>query len=130
MRVLLADDETRVRFALRVLLLHRPGVELAGEVTKAADLLEALAETGPDVVLLDWELPGLAGPRLVKTVRSLCPRLPVIVMSGIPESRRAALAAGASAFVYKADPPDRLLAALADCCDAPALKPGIVYSTC
>jgi CheY-like chemotaxis protein len=45
-------------------------------------------------------------------LRELCPGLPVIVLSGQPEVRRTALAAGADAFVSKADPPEQLLAAL------------------
>ena len=130
MRILLADGETRVRFALRVLLLHQPGIELAGEASRASDLFEALAQGSPDVVLLDWELPGLAGAQLVKAVRRLCPRAPIIVLSGKPDVRRAALSAGADAFVSKADPPERLVSALADCCDDPAPRPGIAYAAC
>jgi len=67
--------------------------------------------TCPDLVLLDWELPGLAGPRLLITLRATCPDLLVIVLSGRPGAQRAALAAGADAFASKSDPPERLLAA-------------------
>ena len=68
------------------------------------------------LVLLDWELPGLEADGLLPTLRELCPRLKVIALSGRPEARHAALDAGVDAFVSKGDPPERLLAAVNDCC--------------
>jgi DNA-binding NarL/FixJ family response regulator len=128
---MLADDETRVRFALRVLLSRQAGVEVAGEAVNAAGLLALLAQGSPDLLLLDWELPDVAGAPLVAAVRGLCPRLPIIVLSGRPDVRRAALAAGADAFVSKADPPERLLAALAAQCPVPPLsRPGLSCAAC
>ena len=70
----------------------------------------------PDLVLLDWELPGLAerqySRQRVQRSNACCPNVQIIVLSGRPEAGRPALAAGASSFVSKADPPERLLAAL------------------
>jgi DNA-binding NarL/FixJ family response regulator len=115
MRILLADNQPEVRFGLRVLLERRPGFEVVGEAVGAVDLL-AQAEAGcPDLVLLGWELPGLARNDLPSALRRVCPNLRVIVLSGRPEARRVALTAGADAFVSKADPPERLLAAINDC---------------
>ena len=63
-----------------------------------------------------WELPGLQSGALAATVFSTlnayCPNVKIIVLSGRPEAGRPALAAGASSFVSKADPPERLLEAL------------------
>lgn len=59
MRVFLADDQAKVRAALRLLLEQEPGLSVVGEVTEAKDLLAQVQVTQPDVVLLDWELPGL-----------------------------------------------------------------------
>jgi len=115
MRVLLADDEARVRFALRVLLQQQPGVELVGEATRAGELLATLARVAADVVLLDWELPDTTGPELLGAIHSERPHLPVIAMSGNLEARNETLAAGADTFVCKTDPPDRVLSALAGC---------------
>jgi len=130
MRVLLADDEVRVRYALRVLLRQQPGVELAGEAVRASDLLDALAVVRADAVLLDWELPGSSGPRLMAAIRAVSPRLPVIALSGRPEVRREALAAGADAFVCKSDPPERLLSALENCGGGLYYSPGVAYVAC
>jgi DNA-binding NarL/FixJ family response regulator len=116
MRVLLADDQSKVRSALRLLLEQGPGMSVVGEAVEARDLLAQVEATQPDLVLLDWELPGLRTDDWLSTLRMLCPRLKVIALSGQPEARRAALAAGADAFVSKGDPPERLLAAVSDCC--------------
>ena len=114
MRILLADDQPRVRFALRVLLEQQPGFEVVGKAADAQDLLVQVQATYPDLVLLGWELPGLAATDSLSALRGICPHLVVIALSGRPEARRAAMAAGADAFVSKADPPERLLAAIDD----------------
>jgi DNA-binding NarL/FixJ family response regulator len=113
-RVLLADDQSKVRFALRVLLERRSGLKVVGEAASAEDLLAQAEMASPDLVLLGWELPGLAATSSLAALRMTCPDLCVIALSGRPEARRASLDAGADAFVSKADPPDRLLAAIAD----------------
>ena len=123
MRVLLADDQSKVRSALRLVLEQQPGVSILGEAVDVTGLLDWVKAACPDLVLLDWELPGLeadnpstgSGQGLLPTLRELCPRLSVIALSVRPEARRAALDAGVDAFVSKGDPPERLLAAVNDC---------------
>ncbi|MBC7251241.1 MAG: response regulator transcription factor [Anaerolineae bacterium] len=116
MRVLLADDQAKVRSALRLLLEQQPGLQVIGEAVDAQGLLDWIKVTCPDLVLLDWELPGFQADDLLLTLFDLCPNLAVIALSGRPEASRAALAAGVDAFVSKGDPPDRLLAAVRGCC--------------
>jgi len=115
MRILIADEQLRVRFALRVLLERQPGLVVAGEVVNTEELLARLKTTRPDLVLLSCELPGLAMMGPLSGLRDDCPGLIVIALSGRPEARRAALESGADAFVSKVDPPDRLLAAIDQC---------------
>ena len=116
MHVLLADDQPTLRSAVRFLLEQEPDVLIVAEATDVASLLACAAELRPDLLLLDWELPGLnttGSARLViNSLYASCPSLHIIVFSGRPEASRHALAVGASAFVSKADPPERLLAAL------------------
>ncbi|MBN1138262.1 MAG: response regulator transcription factor [Anaerolineae bacterium] len=116
MRILLADAQTKVRFALRVLLERQPGFEVVGEAAGAEGVLAHAAGSCPDVVLLDWSVVGAAADDLMLALRSSCPGVGVIVLSGRPEVREAALAAGADAFVSKGNPPEHLLAAIAGCC--------------
>jgi len=115
MRVLLADDQAKVRSALRLLLKHQPGISILGEAVDTTGLLDWVKAACPDLVLLDWELPGLEVDDLLPTLHELCPRLAVIALSGRPEARQAALDAGVDAFVSKGDPPERLLAAMEKC---------------
>lgn len=112
MRVLLADNQSHVRFALRTLLERQAGIQVVGEVGDWGALLSQSSTTCPDAVLLDWGLPGSAEAEPLSALRQACPDLAVVVLSGRPEARRAALATGADAFVSKTDPPQRLLAIL------------------
>jgi DNA-binding NarL/FixJ family response regulator len=111
MRVLLADDDGQVCSALRLLLEQVPGVMVVGEARDAEALATEMMAAAPDAVLLDWELPGLSpGPHLTALKADGRPR--VVVLSSRPEAGKAAMKAGADAFVSKGDPPENLLAAL------------------
>lgn len=119
MRVFLADDQPKVRSALRLLLEQERGLCVVGEAAEAEELLAQLKATWPDLMLLDWELPGLSltnsvgpGKHLLSVLHTFYPNLRVIALSGRPEARQAALAAGVDAFVSKGDPPERLLTIL------------------
>ncbi len=112
MRILLADHRSKIRFALRTLLEQQPGVEIVGEAVDAGELLTLAETVAPDLVLLDWKLWDLVAVDLLPALRKVCPGVTVIALSGRPEERRAALDAGADAFVSKIDPPERLLAVI------------------
>lgn len=112
MRVLLADDQAKVRSALRLLLTDEPHVKVIGEAIDSTGLLDWVKATCPDAVLLDWELPGLPAAALLPVLHIHCPQLRVIALSGRPEARNKALSAGADAFVSKGDPPEVLLSSL------------------
>jgi DNA-binding NarL/FixJ family response regulator len=115
MRVLLADDQAKVRSALRLLLEHQADVEILGEAVDTTGLLDWVKAICPDLVLLDWKLPGLPATALLPLLRYHCPCLRLIVLSSRPEVCQAALAAGADAFVSKGDPPERVLMAIDQC---------------
>ena len=113
MRILLADDQPSARFALCALLEQQAGWHVVGEVVSADKLMTQIKDTSPDLILLDWNLPELEAEELVPVLREKYTNISVIVLSGRPEIRSEALAVGADAFVSKADPPDRLLRAIA-----------------
>jgi DNA-binding NarL/FixJ family response regulator len=116
MRILLADTQPKVRFALRVLLEQQLGLEVVGEAATCEGLLADAADLCPDLVLLDWALAGTSAAALLQALRSGCPEVVVIGLSGRPGVRRDVLAAGADDFVSKGEPPELLLAAIARCC--------------
>ena len=118
MRVLLADDDSSIRSALRLLLEQGLGFAVVGEVAAAGALAGAAGAAGAagtcaDVVLVDWELPDLDAPAQLAALKHAHPGVKVIAVSGRPEAGGASLAAGADAFHYRGDPPDRLLDVLA-----------------
>lgn len=107
--ILIGDAQPRVRFGLRLLLEQQPGWRIAGEAEDARALLDRVRCGCPDLVLLDWELPGMPAAELLAAIRQACPSLWVVFMSGKDELRHVALQAGADVFAYKADPPEHLL---------------------
>ena len=125
-RVLVADSHMMVRSALRRLLDEEPDVSLAGEVVRVKDLLAEARSVQPDVVLLEWELPGLATDDdrtevgaalqpmrwLFYELHALSSHPHVVVLSGWPQAHKAALWAGADAFFSKGSPPLQLLVSL------------------
>ena len=110
LRILIADKNRDSRSALALLLETRLGATIVGEATTMERLLEQAALTHPDVVLLDWKLPGKPEADRIVVMRSVAPGARVIVISARPEA--ASQAAGADAFVNKTDPPERILAVL------------------
>ena len=109
LNILIGDAQPRVRFGLRLLLEQQSGWRVAGEAEDAQTLLDRVRGGCPDLVLLDWELPGMPAQELLTVIRRSCPRLWVVFMSGRNELRQMALQAGADIFAYKADPPEKLL---------------------
>jgi DNA-binding NarL/FixJ family response regulator len=87
-------------------------VQVVAEAEDNDELMDRVGTTSPDLLLLDWELPGMAPDRTLSELRRRFPNLAVIALSGRPEARQAALSAGIDGFVCKMDPPDRLLAAI------------------
>jgi DNA-binding NarL/FixJ family response regulator len=109
--VLIADSNRNVRWALRTAINEQPHMVIVGECLQADTLSNQVEMLHPDLLLLDWDLPGRSTSQLpaLSTSRG---RPWVIVLGVRPEAEKAALAAGADAFLSKADPPERLLAVL------------------
>jgi DNA-binding NarL/FixJ family response regulator len=110
LRVLVADDDVRVRSALRLVLEQLPGLTVVGELTSARALPRRVGRIRPDALFLDWEQPGVDDGAILPRLRASCPGLLVVALGSIPHARRSALAAGADYFIAKSDPPDVLLA--------------------
>jgi DNA-binding response OmpR family regulator len=111
-RVLVVDDEADF-LATYVRLLRRQGYEVT-TVSSRATALAAVARERPSLVISDLRLPDGDGLDVVRAARSGTNPSPVIVVTGFPseEQRRAALAAGASAFLAKPFAAAGLLAAV------------------
>jgi two-component system KDP operon response regulator KdpE len=100
-RILLVDDESAIRRALRP-----PLVELGFEVAEASrgeEALQLLRASVYDVVLLDVNMPGLGGVETLRRIRAFAPRLPVIMLTvrDGEEDKVEALESGADDYVTK-----------------------------
>ena len=109
-RVMLVDDHALVRAAVRQ-ALSAPDIEIVAEAATAEETLTLAPQARPDVMLIDVDLPGMDGIRLV---RELAPRLPAtkIVMLTVSKSDRdvaEAIRSGAAGFLVKDLSPDALL---------------------
>jgi DNA-binding NtrC family response regulator len=99
-RVLVVDDEPGVQESLRMLLKHECEVQTVGSVD---DALRALAESPPDVILLDLVMPGRSGFDLFAALAQQAAAPPVIVLSGTKTVATAveAMKRGAADYVTK-----------------------------
>lgn len=103
LRLLIVDDTTLVRQGIRSLLEQRDGVQLVGEAASVAEALELLEPLGPDVILLDQDLPGLDLAHAIRLIKERAPLCEVIVLAEWADEERAfaALEAGATGYVLK-----------------------------
>jgi DNA-binding NarL/FixJ family response regulator len=111
-RVILADDRAAVRSSLRLLLDEESAFEVVAEAAEALCLLQIQGQQPAELVLIDWELPGLALPQLLHLLRYQQRQLLIVAMSSNPASRQQALKAGVDAFIDKSQAPSQVLATL------------------
>jgi len=110
-RILVADPDSATRKALALLLRRKLGTEKVVEVDSVETLIRALAETPPDLVLLDWRLYGSPAPETCRLLQRAYPSLKIVLLSVDANDAIAAKEAGAS-FIYKGASPDQLIATL------------------
>ncbi|MEU7040344.1 response regulator transcription factor [Streptomyces varsoviensis] len=113
-RVLLAEDQSMVREALAALLGLEPDIEVAVQVARGDEVLDAARAHGPDVALLDIEMPGMSGLDAAVLLRRELPEVKVVILTtfGRPGYLRRAMESGAEAFLVKDAPAAQLADAL------------------
>jgi two-component system, NarL family, response regulator DesR len=109
-RILIADDQHLVRGALTALLSLEPDLEVVAEVARGDEVVQAARTSGAEVALLDVEMPGLDGIAATAALRAAVPGCRVLVLTtfGRPGYLRRAMEAGASGFLVKDAPADKL----------------------
>ncbi|GGQ36076.1 response regulator [Streptosporangium pseudovulgare] len=114
--VLVVDDQILIRAGLAALLRAAPGLEVAGEAADGEEAVRLAADTLPDIVLMDIRMPRLDGieatRRILARDRQSPPRVVMLTTFDLDEYVFAALSVGASGFLLKNCPPERLLAAI------------------
>jgi DNA-binding NarL/FixJ family response regulator len=113
-RVLLIEDNDVFRTALEVLLTLGGDIEIAGSEIDGNAVLERCREARPDVVLVDYRLPGLDGVQVTRLVRDHVPGVAVVALTAAAGEREveALLDAGAVACIGKDRPLDDIVEAV------------------
>jgi len=113
-RVLLADDEALVRGGFRAILQAQPDIDVIAEAGDGAEAVALAKELHPDVVAMDIRMPGVDGIEATQRITALDSRTHVLILTtfGLDEYVYAALSAGASGFMLKNVPPQRLAEAV------------------
>ena len=113
-RVFVVDDHPIVRQGLTLMINREPDLVVCGEAEEARTALDEMADTQPDIVIVDISLSGPDGIDLIKAIRVRHATLPVLVLSMHDELIYAerALRAGANGYIMKQEATDRVLIAI------------------
>jgi DNA-binding NarL/FixJ family response regulator len=102
-RVLIVDDQSALRKAIRELLEEGGGVEVTGEADDGSEVLQAVNDAQPDLVLMDLAMPRVNGIKATRQIATTFPGTKVLILSRYchPQFVKGALDAGAAGFVLK-----------------------------
>jgi DNA-binding NarL/FixJ family response regulator len=111
--IFIAESETHVRDALRLMIENKTGLQVTGEASHAESLLAQVCTTHPlDALLLEWNLSGIHHQRLIQALQEYCPELQIIVMSVKPEDEQSSKEWDVSGFLSKQLPPEEFISSL------------------
>jgi two-component system, NarL family, invasion response regulator UvrY len=113
-RILVADDHAIVRKGLREILAHEMPGATYGEADNAQQVIDRIQTEDWDLVILDITMPGRSGLDVLRTLKSVRPKLPVLVLSMHPEDQygKRVLKAGAVGYMNKESAPEELIKAI------------------
>ena len=113
-RVALVEDEPGVRANLANIIDNAPGFQSCGVYPDGLAALKGIASNPPDVVLMDINLPGISGTECVSRLKNIAPNLPVLMLTVYDDSDQVfkSLMAGATGYLLKRTPKDKLLVAI------------------
>jgi DNA-binding NarL/FixJ family response regulator len=109
--VAIADDQAMVRAGFRLIVQSQPDMQVAGEASDGQEAIDLVRKERPDVVLMDVRMPRLDGIAATRQVADAT-RVVILTTFELDEYVFDALAAGASAFLLKAAPPEDLIKAI------------------
>jgi DNA-binding NarL/FixJ family response regulator len=109
-RVLIADDHRLIRQALADLFAGTPDILVVGECSDGGQVVGAVAETLPDVVLMDLQMPVMDGLQATRALLETHPEVRVVVLTGglTPATALEARALGVAGYLLKEDDPGEL----------------------
>jgi len=113
-RLLLVDDQPMFREGLHLILGQQKDFEIVGEAGDGLSAIELTLRIKPDVVLMDLRMPNLGGVEATQRIKAVAPSVRVIVLTTFEEDEEvfAALRAGATGFLLKDSPTEKLCEAI------------------
>jgi DNA-binding NarL/FixJ family response regulator len=113
-RVALVEDNDVFREALELLLGLRPEIQIVAALADGYDVVDVCRRLEPDVVVMDYRLPGLDGVQATAAIVAACPETAVVALmaSANARERGALIEAGAVACLTKDEPPDEIVDAI------------------
>jgi DNA-binding response OmpR family regulator len=112
MRIFLAESDPELRVGLQFLIYQQPGHQVIGITDSGKGLKKQIKASKPDVLLLDWYLPGKAINELVRDIRALKLSMKIVVMSIYPEDEGEVLDTGVDHFITKESHPNEIIVLL------------------
>lgn len=112
--VSIVEDNDKLRATLARVLNRADGFKCVSDYQNAEDALEDLPKVSPEVVLMDINLPGMNGVSCVRQLKSIAPKIQVIMLTVYEDTENIvdALAAGANGYLLKREPSKQLLEAI------------------
>jgi DNA-binding NarL/FixJ family response regulator len=123
--VLLVDDQSDVRFMVRLLLESEGGLEVIGEAKTGAEAIDLANSLHPDVIVMDEHMPEMSGGAATREILSVHPETLVIAFTSVGDGPGVdeLMGAGASLHVRKDHPEELIEALLAERKESQAARP-------
>jgi DNA-binding NarL/FixJ family response regulator len=127
-RVLVADDHALFREGVNALLAATPDIEVIGEASSGDEAVDRAEQLGPDVILMDINMPGINGIDATRTILQRSPQMGIVMITMLEDDSSvfAAMRAGARGYVLKGAHHNEMLNAIRAVAQGQALfGPGI-----
>ncbi|MET0209303.1 MAG: response regulator transcription factor [Burkholderiaceae bacterium] len=113
-RIAIVDDHAIVRAGLRQFLSEQVDLRVTGEASSGREALDLVRAGDVDVMLMDLSLPDQSGVETLAAIKARKPELPVLILSGFPETHYATtlLRQGASGYLNKECDPEEIATAI------------------
>ncbi|HEX4001635.1 MAG TPA: response regulator transcription factor [Candidatus Acidoferrales bacterium] len=115
LRILIVDDQTLVRGAVRGLLESHPGWRVCGEAADGLEAIDKTRELHPDIVVMDLSMPNMSGLEATREIHSTFPDTQILILTlhYFPQMDKVVQRAGAQGCVLKSDSNRYLIPAVA-----------------
>ena len=129
-KVLIADDQTLIRDSIKIILEAAGKFEVTGTVGNGKEVLEAIEQNQPDVILMDIRMPEMDGTVCTKYVKQRHPEIKVIILTTFDDDDFifSALKYGASGYLLKGVEPKELYSAIETVYHGGAMKVFTLFS--